>query len=123
MGTYIAMGVLLVMAAAILLYAAWSIACAAWSCFDHTRKPRDFAPDANASVVDVKTERVKYLKNGAKFKTTITFSDGFQFITHKTKREDGFFKYQISIDEDLAEVILRKAFSAHAKVALKRYRE
>ena len=86
--------------------------------FDHTKWDECSMPDLNAKIVDIHTEKVIYVKNGAKFKTTILFSDGFRFITHKTNREDGFLTYHIDIDESLMNEIMEKSISVHKKAVL-----
>ena len=62
-----------------------------WSHFDHCSWDEPSNPFLEATIVDIKVEKVHYVKNGAKFKTTILFSDGFRFVTHRTKRDDNFF--------------------------------
>ena len=76
-------------------------------------------PDINAKIINIDTQKVQYAKNGTKYKTTVSFSDGFIFITHKTNREDGFFNYQISIDESLRISIIEKAICLHQKAVEK----
>ena len=83
--------------------------------FDHTKWEEFSAPNLNAKIIDIHTEKVIYVKNGAKFKTIISFSDGFHFITHKTNRENSFLTYHINIDESLMNEIVEKAISAHEK--------
>ena len=81
--------------------------------FDHTKQEPYTKLDPLAEIVDIQTEKVEYSKNGAKYKTTVFFSDGFQFITHKTNRKEGFFTYQISIDDSLRKEIIESAIAAH----------
>lgn len=86
-----------------------------YSRFDHsflpsTRLKRD------AKIVDMSSEPVIYEKNNAKYKTKVTFSDGFVFTTYKTNWEsESFFKYRISIDNELAIEIMQRALAAHEK--------
>ena len=91
-----------------------------WS-FDHGKWARGSKPDINAKVIDVDTKQVMYLKNGAQYKTTVTFEDGYIFITHKTNRKDKLFKYEISVDSELMKTILQKANEWHMK-AVQKYR-
>ena len=86
--------------------------------FDHTKWDKSSMPDLNAKIIDIHTEKVIYIKNGAKFKTTISFSDGFHFITHKTNREDEFFTYHIAVDKSLMNEIIEKSILVHKKAVL-----
>ena len=81
--------------------------------FDHKKWMKDAHPNKDADIADVKTEEVQYLKNGAKYKTVITFTDGFRFTTYATKRKEGFFRYRISIDKELGDEILWNAKNYH----------
>ena len=86
-----------------------------YNIFDHTEWEDYSKLNLNAKIVNIKTEKVQYTKNGMKYKTTVSFSDGFNFITHKTNRDDSFFSYQISIDESLQAEIISKAVLSHEK--------
>lgn len=85
-----------------------------WWMFDHWGWSTCSKPDSNAQPNDFTSERVKYVKNDAKFKTTVTFTDGFYFITHKTSRMDYFMSYTISLPPELKAEILNKAIAKHA---------
>ena len=100
----------------IVAYYAYRIAKAVWNCFDHSKVPKNALLRQDAKIVDVSSEKVQYVKNGAKYKTTVSFSDGFVFITHKTNREDNLFTYQISVDTD---EILESAIKAHDRAIKK----
>lgn len=90
---------------------------AIWSCFAHTSWDKDANPDPDAIIVDINSQQVKYVKNGAKFKTTVVFSDGFTYVTHKTNRENHFGSYTISVNrKEIAEA----AKLAHAKAVEKK---
>lgn len=97
--------------------------------FDHSSWKGVPNPKLDATIVDISSEKVKYRKNGAKFFTVVTFSDGFQFITHDTKVDTHLFSYTISIDNALLKKIINKAIAAHTKAithpskAVKRYIE
>lgn len=90
------------------------------SLFDHSKWSKNSDPRLDARIVDVKTDIVQYVKNGAKYKTTVRFSDGFIFTTHETNREDDFFSYRISISADLSKQIIANAVAAHEKAVLNR---
>ena len=87
---------------------------------DHGKWAKGAAPDPNATIVNTQVEQVKYVKNGAKYKTEITFSDGYHFISHKTNVKTGFGHYTISIDRELAEKIKANAIAYHAKAVAKK---
>lgn len=90
---------------------------AIWSCFAHTSWDKDATPDPDAIIVNINSQQVKYVKNGAKFKTTVEFSDGFTYVTHKTHRENHFGSYTISVNrKEIAEA----AKAAHAKAVEKK---
>lgn len=97
--------------------------------FDHTEWKTCSNPNINATIVDISSEKVQHIKNGAKFKTTVTFSDGFQFITHKTNTTAKLLTYTISVDANLRNKIIEKAVLAHNDAlnnpskAVKRYME
>ena len=99
------------------------------SFFDHTAWKPLSNPKIDATIVDISTEKVKYIKNGSKFKTTITFSDGFQFITHKANVTSGLLSYTVSIDGDKRKELIEKAIAAHSQAvnnpskAVKQYME
>ena len=87
--------------------------------FDHKGWKENSRPDPNARIIDVSREEVMYEKNGAKYKTTVRFSDGFYYITHKTHRENHFLSYTISVDKELSDEIIETAIEAHKKELIK----
>lgn len=91
-----------------------------WS-FDHLGWNNVARPDADAQINNFTSEQVKYEKNGAKFKTTVTFTDGFYYITHKTNSERHVLSYTISIDDALKAEIIKKAIEKHQKAVEKVY--
>ena len=97
-------------------YYSYRIGKAIWNCFDHSKVEHNATLRQEAKIVNVHSEKVQYVKNGMKYKTTVTFSDGFEFITHKTNREDNIFTYEISVD---TEQIIENAMKAHGR-ALKK---
>ena len=90
-----------------------------WSLFDHSKTEPNAVLRSDAKIVDIDTEQVTYMKNGAKYKTTIRFSDGFVFTTHKTDRDDNFFSYKISISPELRKEIISNAIEAHDRALQK----
>lgn len=87
---------------------------------DHGKWEKGATPDPNAKIINTQVEQVKYVKNGAKYKTEITFSDGYHFISHKTNVKTGFGHYTISVDQELAEKIKEKAIASHEKAVAKK---
>ena len=88
--------------------------------FDRSVWEKGAIPDPDAKIVNIQSEKVQYLKDSMKFKTVVTFSDGFQFITHKTARENGFLTYTIAIDRKTQHEITNKAMRMHKKAVTKR---
>ena len=93
-------------------FIAYSIFMEIYSQFDHYYWPDDALPCEEAEIVDQGSERVIYTKNNAKFKTTIYFNDGFQYVTYHTDRDDGFLTYRISVNQADVRSL---AYCAHAK--------
>lgn len=87
-----------------------------YSLFNHHEWRPNSKPDPNACIINISSEKVTYLKNKTKFKTTVLFSDGFVFYTHDTDRTDHFFSYSISVND---AKIRDKAIDAHRKALLK----
>ena len=89
--------------------------------FDHSKWAKDANPSIDAQIVDIKSKLVRYFRNDAKYRTTVKFSDGFIFVTHKTERAEGFVRYSVSVDRSFLEhVILVAAKEAHEKAVSKK---
>lgn len=82
-----------------------------WS--DHYGWEENSSPDKNAKIKNITSKEVQYSRNGAKLKTTITFSDGFYFISYKTDREDKALTYKIYLSNELREKIIGSAIEQH----------
>ena len=55
--------------------------------------------------------------NDVRFKTTVTFSDGFQYISYETRTErTGLLSYNIIVDADIKKAILNRAVEKHAEL-------
>lgn len=106
---------------AVLAYPIYGLIRAFLSLFDHGKWKKNSTPSAEARIVDMKTEKVQYVKNGTKYRTTVLFSDGFTYITHKTDRSDNFFTYSISISPELRDKIVYNAEKAHQKAVIRYY--
>ena len=113
---YVIPGVLLF---AFFAYAAFCFGRAFWSLFDHTKIEPNAVLKPDAKIVGIDTNKVTYLKNGTKYKTTVRFSDGFSYITHATDRDDKLFTYTISISPELRKAIIAAAIESHEE-ALKK---
>lgn len=61
----------------------------------------------NSSVVGLKGSRC--------YRTIVRFSDGFEFITHETSREDHLFTYNIALTGKDLDNISIAAYAAHEK--------
>lgn len=85
------------------------------SWFDRGSWAKGAYPDPNAQISNVSREQVKYAKNDAKYRTTIEFTDGYRYITHKTGREQGFLTYTIAVDAALDAEIKEDAIRKHDK--------
>lgn len=68
----------------------------------------------DAKIVDVKQYTVG-AKNRKKIRTEVIFDDGFEYISHKTDREDSFLSYRIQVTEETKKRILNDAMEAHRK--------
>jgi hypothetical protein len=64
----------------------------------------------NATITNIKQ---KCVKSNACIRTIITFSDGFQYISHDTVVKDTFFGYRIYVSEEMKCNIIQKALSEH----------
>lgn len=96
-----------------ILLAILSIAAKIYNSFSHTYyKKEKLRPDAK--IVDVKRMTVGG-KNDKKICTTVTFDDGFEYVSHKTDRENHLMSYRIQVTEATKKEILEDAIAAHQK--------
>ena len=77
-------------------------------------------PHLNASVVKVKTDKDHLGKNDTRYRTNVTFSDGYVFTTVRTKVQNHAFSYTISMDSKLMGEILQIADRHHTAAVIKR---
>lgn len=68
----------------------------------------------DAKIVSVKRDTVGG-KNDKRIRTEVIFDDGFEYISHKTDRDDSFLSYRIQVTEATARKILEDALEAHQK--------
>lgn len=69
----------------------------------------------DAQITSVNT-KICGLKRENKYRTIVTFDDGFKFIAHDTCREDSIFTYKITLTADMKSQIVDRAVSAHYRV-------
>ena len=72
----------------------------------------------DATIIDAE-RKVVGTKGHRRLRTTLYFSDGFVFISHKTDVENLFFVYKISTTSEIDKEIINDAFTAHSKMILK----
>lgn len=68
--------------------------------------------------MDVKQDTVAG-KNDKKIRIEVLFDDGFEYVSHKTDREDSFLSYRIQVTEETKKRILNDAMEAHRKACAK----
>ena len=85
-----------------------------YNAFSHTNKKscKNLRPDAK--IANVKQETVGS-KNDKKIRTVVTFDDGFEYVSHKTDRENHLMSYRIQVSEATRKEILEDAAEAHQK--------
>lgn len=66
----------------------------------------------NARVISIDTKTVG-LKGTRKYRTTVVFSDGFEYISHMTGRDDEFSRYTIFLTPGMKKAIIADAKAAH----------
>ncbi|MBE6957776.1 MAG: hypothetical protein E7447_01305 [Ruminococcaceae bacterium] len=74
------------------------------------RLPRSLRRDAK--IIDISSEKVG-LKGDYKFKTCITFDDGFKYYSYDTEREDHLLYYTISLSKHTTEAVIVRAKRSH----------
>lgn len=90
------------------------------SYFNFSSWSKDAMPNKDAVILRREEQTVKYVKNDAKIKSTVYFTDGFRFVTHDTVRKNGFGSYQIGVDKDK---IIFMAENAHQEALQKLARQ
>lgn len=85
--------------------------------YDSTNHIRCVYPNLlkeDATIVS-RTSSVVGLKGSRCYRTIVRFSDGFEFITHETSREDHLFTYNIALTGKDLDNISIAAYAAHEK--------
>lgn len=71
-------------------------------------------PDLQASITKINHKKVSLLIFRSKMKTAIFFSDGFYYISYKTKTAQvDVNHYSISVDKQMTLEIVESAIKAH----------
>ena len=83
-----------------------------YSFADHSHWCNNAIPCEEAEIANIQAETVQYVRNQAKFKTTVSFVDGFTYVTFSTRRSSGVFQYTISVDK---RAIAQAAIKAHTR--------
>lgn len=88
-----------------------------YTCFDHW-SPRDASSlNANAKVIDFSQKRF----NKYKFKSTVTFDDGFEYVSFKTKSSpSGLNRTTIYTTQEMNMDIVEKAIQKHTQILARR---
>ena len=77
-------------------------------------------PDLQASITKVDHKKVSLFIFRSKMKTSIFFSDGFYYISYKTKAAQvDFNHYSISVDKQMTLEIVESAIKAHTDAVQK----
>ena len=97
----------------LLLFSALLLSGEFYTWFNHYGWEENSIPNKKAKIQNITSEKVQHLKNMAKLKTKITFSDGFYFITYKTDRQRDFFIYTIFISDKHKKEIVELAKKKH----------
>lgn len=101
--------------------------CIGWNIYNHTShsKTNGNVLKEDASICDIKTQSVGGQKaTTAAIRTTVTFDDGFVYISHKSHtRMDGplYMTGHISVDSLMLEEIKLDALAAHQKAYRKQF--
>lgn len=66
----------------------------------------------NAKIIDIRQKTVG-LKGDYKFRTIVTFDDGFEFIAHDTERDNHLLYYTIAVSSDMKNEIIARSTEAH----------
>lgn len=86
-----------------------------WS-FDHRSWHKNAMPCAEAGISDIDVKKIYLGKNNNKYKTVVSFYDGFAFSTARTQREQHLLSYTISVNQ---KEIAQYAETAHASAIAK----
>lgn len=88
----------------------------------HSSSTAGLKLDEKAVIVDCKTENVggRHISDCA-LRTTVTFSDGFRFVSHKSSLS-GIVAHYVTVDPFLLEEIKDDAINAHTKAFEKQER-
>lgn len=83
------------------------------SWFDHGKWAKDACPSLAAEIVDVQSRRRDPRSNTCRFMTTVTFSDGYSFVTDVTDYEDTIQRHSLPPEGELLRQVLDYARENH----------
>ena len=87
--------------------------------FDHKKWNEYSQPSYDAEITDIDHEIVG-IKNWTKVKTTVSFSDGFVFISFDSDIDNHFLYNTVSLKMGTKAMILEKAKAAHTEAVKKK---
>lgn len=67
---------------------------------------------ADAKIINVNTERVGRKQTSA-IRTTVSFDDGFKYISHAAERKQHLTSYTLTVTKDVVNQIIMDAIKAH----------
>lgn len=79
-----------------------------------TITPKKSKLKRDATIVDISKDIVGP-KNDRRFRICVLFSDGYEYVSYKTNRTDGFVSYTISLSEEDKQSIIQCAQSGHLR--------
>lgn len=84
----------------------------------HARFKRHLELNPDATISRMDSQQVRFGKTFAEYRTTVEFTDGFEYVTNKTKTEYNTpvkYAYRISVDDELRQEIQEDAIACHEK--------
>lgn len=72
----------------------------------------------DAMIVNVSHEKTGW-RSSTEIKTIVTFADGVEYHTYRSKSEPGLGYTKLIVDDEVKEIITKKAIIAHKKLAVR----
>lgn len=72
----------------------------------------------DAMIVNVSHEKTGW-RSSTEIKTIVTFADGVEYHTYRSKSEPGLRYTKLIVDDEVKEIITKKAIIAHKKLAVR----
>lgn len=106
------------------LFIALIISSIVWRIYNscsHSKYSSDMILKEDATIIDIKSENIGGRKvTNCMMRTTVTFSDGFQFLSPKASVTlAGFNRYRVSTGGQISDKIIADALKVHAKAVNK----